>query len=383
MLTDVTTTDDKTFIVDVQGANEGAFFANNANFFTAEVVVKDFADKAKTPNAMKEVKFNSTFTADKTAASLVNATATAEGKVVLEFNEDVVSPATISSLVVKSIDGIMQTAKTLTVTEAKHPVVNGKAVTNQLELTLDAGTQLVAGKTYSIELATASVEDNYANKNANVINFNVERPASSQTAGKVITTTFSETANVIDIAFSGTDAAGMTDSVLSTSNYTIGGIALPSNTDIKFINNKNNVRITLPEGFVTANGTYTLAASNLTDQFGNTLVDGENTAQLNLTENVAPTVNTALTVNGSNEVVVSFSESVVSKNLDADNKSLEGISVKVNGTVAAITPTVANGKLKVTLTNAVSVSDNITVDFNNAELTDANGNQVKDGAASN
>ena len=104
----------------------------------------------------------------------------------------------------------------------------------------------------------------------------------------MITTTFSETANVIDIAFSGTDAAGMTDSVLSTSNYTIGGTALPSNTDIKFINNKNNVRITLPEGFVTANGTYTLTASNLTDQFGNTLVDGENTAQLNLTENVAP-----------------------------------------------------------------------------------------------
>ena len=75
-------------MVDAQKANSGDFFANNANFFTAEVVVKDFADKAKTPNAMKEVKFNATFTADKTAASFVDASATAEGKVVLEFNEE-------------------------------------------------------------------------------------------------------------------------------------------------------------------------------------------------------------------------------------------------------------------------------------------------------
>ena len=76
-------------IVDVQKANAGAFFANNANFFTSEVVINGFADKASTPNIMKEVKFNSTFTADNTAASLVRAEAKEDGKLVLEFNEEV------------------------------------------------------------------------------------------------------------------------------------------------------------------------------------------------------------------------------------------------------------------------------------------------------
>ncbi|QED49668.1 hypothetical protein [Cytobacillus dafuensis] len=381
---DITTTDNKTFVVDVQKANNGAFFANNTNFFTSEVIVNGFADKASTPNTMKEVKFNSTFTADTKAASLVSAEAKADGKLVLEFNEDVVSPATISSLVVKSIDGIYQSASNVTVSSAKHPVVDGKAVTNKLELTLDAGTQLVAGKNYVLELAANTVEDSYKNKNDKAITLNVVRPeAAGQQPAKVVTTTISEDKNVVTITFANTDAKGMTDSVLAPSNYTIGGKALPANTDIKFVDNKNKVVITLPESFVSVNGTYTFTASNLKDAFGNTLADGENTAQLALTENIAPTVNSALTVNGSNAAVVSFSEAIQSADLDGDGKSFEGITVKVNGTDAAFTPQVSNGKLTVTLTNAITLTDKVTVDFKEAELTDANGNQVKNGVASN
>ncbi|MEH7389769.1 hypothetical protein [Bacillus sp. JJ1474] len=381
---DITTTDNKTFVVDVQKANSGAFFANNTNFFTSEVIVKGFADKASTPNEMKEVKFNSTFTADKTAASLVSAEAKADGKLVLSFNEDVVSPANIASLTVKSIDGIYQSSTSLTVTAAANPVVDGKTVTNKLELTLAAGTQLEVGKTYVLELAANKVEDNYTNKNAQVITLNVVRPKSAdQEAGKVVTTTISEDKNVITVAFAGTHADGMTDSVLSPSNYTIGGKVLPANTDIKFVDNKNKVVITLPEGFVTVDGTFTFTASNLKDAYGNTLADGENTAQLALTENIAPTVNSALTVNGSNVAVVSFSEAIQSADIDADTVLFEGIEVKVNGTSAAFTPAIEGGKLKVTLTNAVTLTDKITVDFKNAELTDANGNQVKNGVASN
>ena len=55
---------------------------------------------------------------------------------------------------------------------------------------------------------------------------------------------------------------------------------------------------------------------------------------LTLTENVAPTVNDTLTLNGSNEVFVSFSEAVKSVDLDDDENLLEGITVKVNGTTA-------------------------------------------------
>ena len=80
---DVTTTDNKTFVIDVQKANNGAFFATNTNFFKAEVVVKDFADN--TPNKMEEVKFNSSFTADSTAPSISSAKALEDGKMVLRI----------------------------------------------------------------------------------------------------------------------------------------------------------------------------------------------------------------------------------------------------------------------------------------------------------
>ncbi|TCJ06259.1 hypothetical protein [Cytobacillus praedii] len=380
---DITTTDNKTFIVDVQKANAGAFFANNANFFTSEVVINGFADKASTPNTMKEVKFNSTFTADNTAASLVRAEAKADGKLVLEFNEEV-SAASLSALTVKSIDGIFQSNTNLTVDSAINPTVDGEVVKNKLELTLAAGTQLATGKNYVLEVAADKVADSYANKNDKAITLNVVRPETAeQQAGKVVTTTISEDKNVISVVFANTHVNGMTDSVLSPANYTVGGKALPANTDIKFVDNKNKVMITLPEGFVTVNGTFTFAASNLTDAYGNTLADGENTAQVDLTENIAPTVNTALTVNSSNEAVVSFSESVVSTDIDGDATFFEGISVKVNGSTAAFTPAVNNGKLTVKLTNAITLTDKVTVEFKDAELTDVNGNQVKNGTTSN
>ena len=84
---DITTTDDKTFVIDVQKANDGAFFATNTNFFKAEVVVKGFKDSE--PNEMEEVKFNSNFTADVTAPSISSAKALEDGKIVLEFSEEV------------------------------------------------------------------------------------------------------------------------------------------------------------------------------------------------------------------------------------------------------------------------------------------------------
>ena len=380
---DLITVDAKTYVIDVQKANAGAFFTSNKNFFTSEVVVKGFADKASTPNTMKEVKFNSTFTADKAAATLASATALENGKIVLEFNEEVAED-TIDALTVKSIDGVFQTSKTLTVESALHPVVDGKEVNNKLELTLAAETQLVTGKNYVVEIAGNKVEDNYANTNANVISFSVVRPAATGTqADAVVTTTISEDKNIIDIVFANTDKDGMSDTVLNPANYTVGGKALPTGTDIKFIDNKNKVRITLPESFVTVNGNYTFVASNLTDLFGNTLAPNENIAELALTENVAPTVDSALTVNGSNEVLVSFSEAVISSDLDNDAKLLEGITVKVNGTTATSTNSVVSGQLKVDLTDAIKGSDKVTVDFNNAELTDASGNQVLNGIASN
>ncbi|WP_071393455.1 S-layer homology domain-containing protein [Bacillus tuaregi] len=370
---DLTSTDDKTFVIDVQKANEGAFFANNKNFFTAEVVVTGFTDGE---NEMEDVKFNSTFTADNTAATLAGATALENGKLVLEFNEEV-QESTIEELTVKTIDGIYQSVNTLEVTSALHPVVNGEKVLNKLELTLDEETQLVVGKKYVMEVAKETVSDKYDNTNDDAISFNVVRPAAAGAeAGEVITTTITEDKNVIDIVFANTDKDGMSDSVLDAANYTIGGKVLPANTDIKFVDNKNKVRITLPEAFVTVNGEFTFVASNLTDAFGNTLAKNANKAELSLTENVAPTA-TGLTVNGSNEVVVSFSEAILSNDLDADEKEFEGITVKVNGTSVTADMKAEAGNLVIGLDDAITLTDKVTVEFDNAELTDANDNQVK------
>ena len=158
---------------------------------------------------------------------------------------------TIESLTVKTIDGIAQSSGTLTVESASHPVVDGEKVTNKLELTLN-GTQLQVGKNYVIELAKETVEDNYGNTNDKVLIsvLTVQLHAEAE-AGAVITTEISEPENnVIKIVFANTDEKGMTDSVLNPSNYTIGNKTLPAGTDIKFVDNKNKVRITLPEAFV-------------------------------------------------------------------------------------------------------------------------------------
>ncbi|KAA9015491.1 S-layer homology domain-containing protein [Niallia endozanthoxylica] len=377
---DITSTDKKTFVIDVQQANDGDFFASNTDFFTSEVVVNGFTDGE---NEMKEVKFNSTFTADRTAASLAGASATENGKIVLEFNEEVAESA-INKLTVKTIDGIIQSATTLDVTAVAHPTVDGEEVLNKLEFTLDEETPLQVGKKYVIEVAKDAVADKYDNTNENAINFSVVRPAAASVeAGEVITTSITNEDNVIEIVFDETDDKGMSDSVLAASNYTIGGKALPAGTDIKFVDNKNKVRITLPESFITVNGAYTFVASNLVDVFGNTLKEGENTAELTLTENVAPTA-TALTVNGSNQVVVSFSEAVKSNDLDGDQKEFEGITLKVNGTTATFTNSVdSTGKLVLALNEAIKTTDKVTVEFDNAELTDANNNQVKNASVNN
>ena len=125
----VTTEDNKVFIVDVQKANEGAFFKNNKSFFKAEVIIKGFKDKADTPNEMVELKINSTFTADTTAASLAKATALEDGKIILEFNKEV-TEGTINALTIKTIDGIVQSSGNVEVKSAVHPIVNGEKIKN-------------------------------------------------------------------------------------------------------------------------------------------------------------------------------------------------------------------------------------------------------------
>ena len=157
---------------------------------------------------------------------------------------------------------------------------------------------------------------------------------------------------------------GMSDSVLEPTNYTVGEKVLPEGTDIQFIDNKKKVKITLPESFVSVNGNYTFTASNLEDEKGNTLAEDENTKEIALTENVAPTVNEAVTVKGSNQVVVSFSEAIQSADLDDDKTPFEGINVKVNGSTVTPTFTVdASGQLIVQFANAVTSTDKVTVEL--------------------
>lgn len=373
---DITTTDNKTFIINVQKANEGAFFEANGNFFTSEVVVTDFKDKSAKANPMAEKKFSDTFNADKSAADLTGGSATADGKIVLEFNEDV-SDTVTGSLNIKSIDGVTQEGKTLNIASSKHQEVDGKAVPNKLELTLDGASQLEVGKNYVVELQKDAIVDLYDNKNTNPITTSVVRPSiEGDKPGPVINTEISAANNIINIAFSNTE--GMSDEATKPSNYSLGGKPLPENTKIQFINNKNNVRITLPEGLITANGDYTLKASNLTDLKGNTLTEKEETATIKLKENIPPVAKT-LTTPGSKSAKVVFSESVQFTDGNA-NDILDGILVKVNGNTVSTTNTVGSGDLNIAFKQDIKSSDQVTVEFKGSELFDGNGNQLKDGS---
>ncbi|WP_423408401.1 S-layer homology domain-containing protein [Heyndrickxia sp. MSNUG] len=385
----VASEDKKTYTVDVQEAK----LFNGTTFFTKTVEVKDFADTST--NKMDLVTFTATFTADTTAPKFVSAaiktlgtdTATTRvNDVILVTFDDAVKAGAAGNLTITSIDGIYQSNKKVALTEGANLAFgydldkNGKVEggeKNVVAIAYDAD----AKSSYTFELDGKVVADTYGNQVADTVNFSAVAPeftTGPSTDKKDVTVSVSQTVtNNVDIAL--TFNKLMSDSAVNASNYKLGGKALPAGTTLKFVNDRMNVVITLPQGSVTANGKYALEATNLTDTNGNTLLNGKATATLDLKENIVPTA-TKVTLADSKTILVDFSEVVSTTPVGA---AVSGVTVKVNN--VAITPasvTVEGGDVKVVTTNNLNATDSLTVEFKNTNLVDANGNAVANSTVS-
>jgi len=384
----VASEDKMTYTVDVQDAK----FFSGVTFFTKEVVVSGFTDGS---NTMEAAKFNATFTADTTAPEFISSSIKTLGKdttseqvedVLLLTFDDAVKQGDLSAsaeLVVKSIDGIYQSDTSLNLSTANVSYgydLDGKDGIKGNELNVVAIKMNTTEKSsYSFELAGKVVADVYGNQVADTVTFSAVAPEYSTTPSTDAKDVKLNSAPVvtnnknIELNFN----KSMSDSAVNSSNYMLGGKALPAGTTVKFVDNRSKVVITLPQGSVTANGTYALVGTNLTDQNGNTLEGGKVNANLTLKENIVPTAS-KITLADSKTFMVDFSESVSSA-------SVTGVTVKVNNVALAsgkYTLTVENGDLKVVTTDNLKTTDSLTVEFKNTNLVDANGNAVANSSIS-
>lgn len=375
--------DKKTYTYDVQAAG----LLNGKTFITNEVQVSGFADTATPANTMNPVKFNATFTADTTAPKFASASiktaANGTDDLILVTFDDAVYAGDLSGLgelVVTSIDGIYQSNTAINLDEAtnidfgydldgKDGIKGNEA--NVVAINFDSTEK----SSYTFELAGEVVADKYGNEVASTINFSAVAPEFVAAPGddlKDVTATVSAAANNTDLTVQFSDL--MSNSALTASNYTLGGKALPTGTTLRFVDNKTKVVISLPQGSITANGSYVFTATNLRDLDGNSLANGKVSQTVSLSENVVP-VATKVAVTSSNTFTVDFTESITSGTPTADT-----VIVKINGTT--VTPagySLVNGDLTVTTAQNFALTDSITVEFKAADLVDTNGNKVKNG----
>lgn len=237
---------------------------------------------------------------------------------------------------------------------------------------------LDANSTYSFELAGGLVSDLATNAIAEALSFNVTTGTFVPAPGTVTDSlVFASTPVVVNsnTALTVEYAADVTSAALTASNYTLGGKALPTGTQLQFVDGTKKVRVTLPEGSITANGNYVLEVSNVVDTKGNTVKGGKLSTTVDLKENIVPTAS-KVTVVDSKTFTVDFSEAIK----DAAVTTVTGVTVKIKGAeVTPATVSAANGKLTITTSADFALTDSISVEFKSSNLVDANGNKVKDG----
>lgn len=350
---------------------------NGVNFLNATIAVDGYKDIAK--NAGEKVEAKTTLTADTTAPAFVSAATNKDNtKLLVAFNDEVKAGDLTANgeLVLKVKDNVHQTSSKVDLTAENtafgYDLDGNKKIEGTEKNIVAINYNFTEKSSYTFELAGKAIADVYGNKVADTLTFNVTAPEIAKTpvqpqavvninrvtvSGSVLTVTFNKE---------------MSDTALVAANYTLGGKVLPTDTDIKFVNNKSTVEITLPEGFIAANGTYVLEATSLLDKDSNTLVDGKVAKSLVLTENVAPRAN-SISIVDSKHFTVDFSEAV------KDTNSVSGVTVKVNGQAVTATAAASNGKVTFTTAKDFNTTDAISVEFKSANLYDANNNQVKDG----
>lgn len=362
--------DKKTVTIDTQALGVLA----GLNFLNTDIVISE-------AGLTDAVTVKSTLTSDTTPAKLVSSQTTKEGKLLLEFDEEVVNPATLD-LNVTHIDGIYQSTPTTwtgnAVAYAKD--ASGNDINNKLEVTLPV---IETGIPHVVEVP-ATIQDAYTNASEK-FSVTVQVPeADAADAEAVVTVTPDFSAgDVIKLTFANTsENKGVTNSALSLSNYTLAGKALPEGTVVRFVDDRQNVEIVLPAGSINTSGDYVLTLENIVDNAGNTLADGNTGFTVSLVENTAPTVLDVTTISSS-EVAVKFSEEVAHFDIDGDLATVaevEGVTIKVNGTAvdATVAPASIVGDTLTINDLELETGDTVSIEFKDAEIADTNDNLLAD-----
>lgn len=380
---------DKTkFTIDAASALAGA------NFINTTVKVENFKDASN--NTGETFTFSTTLAKDTTKATFVSSSAkllVADDKTVntdldaiyLTFNEPV---QVNSGILTKTVqNGIAYTtSNTTTVSDISGTGVdvdgNGKIEGSELN-TVKLSVDLDANSSYTFELASGLVTDLAGNTITDSLTFNVSTGTFTPAPGTVTDSVKFATVNPVlagatNNVFTLEYAVNVTSSATNVANYTLGGQALPSGTQVQFVDGTNKVRFTLPVGSISANGNYVLEAKNVVDTAGNTLNGGKQSTLVALKESIAPTLSKVSVVD-SKTFTVDFSEAIK----DAANTTITGLTVKIAGnTVVPATAVVSGGKLTVTTTADFALTDSISVELKSTNLVDANDNKVKDGIVS-
>jgi hypothetical protein len=373
-------TDKTLFVVDVKDALGANAFINSS------VKVDTFKDAAG--NAGDAFTFNATLVKDTTAPKFVSATAkikVADSKtsttdldsVYLTFDEAVTVGGNFT---LQTKNGILYTTGNVVTAAGTSGVdVDGNGKVEGAEKnTIEVSVDLDESSSYVFVLAGNSVKD--ADNNTLTTDTNVTFTTGTFSAAP--------TQASATLEFNGAPVVGpngvitveykvdVTSSAVAAANYTLGGKSLPAGTTVQFLDGTKKVRITLPEGSVTANGTQVLEVKNVVDTAGNTLKGGKQTAALYLNENIQATVS-SITVANSKTFTVGFSEAIALPN---GATTVSGVTVKINGaTVTPATLSVVGGKLQVTTTADFALTAAFSVELKNTNLVDLNGNKVKDG----
>jgi len=361
------------------------------DFLNSTIKVENFTDKAGLAGNAYTIAV--TLQKDKAAPKFVSAT-TKDDKLIVKFDEDVTTSVAAGDLAVKYVnsEGVLTPAAAPTAigATANSYDANGNGTIdgdeeNYIVIPL-TGSQFVSnGKlkagNYTVTIASGKVADTAAVVNATTSATTFTLAIAGDTTTKAIVQLESAAQQTAPGQILATFNNFMGTSALVASNYKLGGVTLPSNATLTFLNDKKNVLITLPEGYVTANGDRVLEVANLKDIDGNTLKEGKTSVvTTGVKENVAPTA-TKVTLIDSQNLSVDFSEA-----LAALPGTVTGVKVKVNGNEIALDTTGAfvldsTSKvitIKADSATAFKLTDTITVEFSGTNIKDAAGNTVKD-----
>jgi S-layer homology domain len=376
--TEQDSTDKTKFVLDLNGELTG-------DFLNTTIKVEGFQDKAG--NTGDAYTTSVTLQKDKTAPKFVSAMVK-DNNLIIKYDEDVEDNGLAASdLTIKFVDseGVLHPA----VSPATIGAVTGKYDANGngkidgdeenyivIPITdsnfLDASNKLKAGN-YTVTIAADKVVDTAATPNkaaATTFTVSVSADTTVKEIVELVSATQKATPGEIEVVFNN----NMGPSALVATNYKLGGVTLPSSATLTFVGDKKHVLITLPEGYITANGDRVLEVANVKDVDGNILKPGKTSVVVTaVKENVAPTA-TKVTLVDDSKITVTFSEK-----LGTLPSSVTGVKVKVNGTEVSVTPSLT-GDNEVTFTAAsgtFKLTDTITVEFNNTNITDVNGNAVK------